>query len=85
MTNRWSQSYGPEWLIRISRDISALGGHIDFILIIGFVACFLFFLREEKKLIEFTFTIIGALVLLTILKFTMNANNPDNSDILPVS
>ena len=46
MTNRWSKSFGPDWLVGISRDISALGGHIDFILIVGFVTLFLYFLRE---------------------------------------
>ena len=78
ITNRWSKSFGPEWLVNISRDISALGGHIDFILIVGFVACFLFFLREDRRLTEFLFTIIGSVILLFILKFTMNANSPDN-------
>ena len=78
MTNRWSKSFGPEWLIGISRDISALGGHIDFILIVGFVSCFLFFLRENRRLTEFLFTVIGAVILLFILKFTMNSNSPNN-------
>jgi membrane-associated phospholipid phosphatase len=77
--NRWSpQTYGPPWLYRICLDISALGGHIDFIIIVSFVSCFLFFLREEKKLNEFLFTIIGAVILLFIVKFTMNPNFPDN-------
>lgn len=79
MTNKWSKSYGQDWLVGISRDLSALGGHINFILIVGFVACFLFFLREEKRLTEFLVTIIGAIILLFILKFTLNANSPDNA------
>jgi len=78
MTNRWSKTFGPDWLVDISRDISALGGHIDFILIVSFVSCFLYFLRENKRLTEFLFTIIGAVILLLILKFTMNSNSPGN-------
>jgi len=78
MTNRWSQSFGQEWLVGISRDIGALGGHIDFILITGFVLCFLFFLREDKRLKEFIFTIAGAIIILFILKSTLNINNPSS-------
>ena len=78
MTNRWSKSFGPDWLVGISRDISALGGHIDFILIVGFVMFFLYFLREDKRLTEFLVTVIGAVLLLFILKFTLNPNSPDN-------
>lgn len=77
-TNRWSKTFGPEWLIDISRDISALGGHIDFILIVGFVSFFLFFLREDKRLTEFLVTVIGVIVLLFTLKFTLNSNSPNN-------
>lgn len=77
--NRWSpHTYGPPWLYRISLDLSALGGHSDFILIVGFVSVFLFFLREEKKLFEFLITIIGSVLLLFIVKYTMNNNMPDN-------
>ena len=77
-TNRWSRSYGPEWFVAICRDIAALGGHVEFILIVGFVSCFLFFLRENRRLTEFLFTVIGALILLFLLKFMMNVNGPDN-------
>ena len=77
-TNRWSRSYGPEWLVAICRDISALGGHIEFVLIVGFVSCFLFYLREKKRLTEFLITIFGAVILLFLLKFTMNTNSPDS-------
>jgi len=79
LTNRWPHSpYGPPWLVAICKDIAALGGHIDFILITGFVLCFLFFLREEKRLKEFVFTIAGAIIILFILKSTLNINNPSS-------
>jgi undecaprenyl-diphosphatase len=79
LTNSWPHSpYGPGWLVAICKDIAALGGHIDFVLIVGFVSCFLYFLRENKRLTEFLFTIIGAVILLLILKFTMNSNSPGN-------
>ncbi len=61
----------------ICRDISALGGHIDFILIVGFVVSFLFFLSERKILFEFLITIGGAIIILFILKFTINDGSPD--------
>lgn len=78
MTNRWSGTFGSEWLVGISRDISALGGQIDFVLIVAFVSCFLFLLREERRLTEFLVTVIGAVILLSILKLTMNFNSPGN-------
>lgn len=79
LTNRWPHSpYGPGWLVAICKDIAALGGHIDFVLIVGFVTCFLFFLRENKRLTEFLITVMGAVILLFIMKFTMNINSPDN-------
>ena len=84
LTNRWPHSpFGPGWLVAICKDIAALSGHIDFVLIVVFVTFFLFFLREEKRLAEFLFTIIGVIILLFILKFAFNANSPDNMfDIL---
>ncbi|MGA7836732.1 MAG: phosphatase PAP2 family protein [Ignavibacteriaceae bacterium] len=77
MTNKWSTSFGPKWFVDICRNVSALGGHIDFILIVGFVSSFLFFLRERKIFFEFLITIGGAIIILFILKFTMNNNSPD--------
>ena len=79
LTNRWPNSpYGPGWLVAICKDIAALAGHIDFVLIVGFVSFFLFFLRENKRLAEFLFTAIGAVILLFILKFAMNVNSSGN-------
>jgi len=77
MTNKWSTSYGPKLFVDICRNVSALGGHIDFILIVGFVSSFLFFLRERKIFFEFLITIGGAIIILFILKFTMNDSSPD--------
>jgi membrane-associated phospholipid phosphatase len=78
MTNKWSKTYGPDWLVNLCDDISALGGHINFVLIVGFVSFFLFYLREQRRLTEFLFAVIGSVVLLTILKFTMNPSGTNN-------
>jgi membrane-associated phospholipid phosphatase len=78
MTNKWSKTYGPDWLVNLCDDISGLGGHINFVLIVGFVSFFLFYLREQRRLTEFLFAVIGSVVLLTILKFTMNPSGTNN-------
>jgi undecaprenyl-diphosphatase len=79
LTNRWPHSpFGPGWLVAICKDISALGGHINFVLIVGFVSFLLFYLREQRRLTEFLFAVIGSVILLTILKFTLNASGTNN-------
>jgi membrane-associated phospholipid phosphatase len=71
-------SFGPEWLIYITWDLGALAGQVVFVLVAGFVLCFLFVLREQKRLFEFLFTIIGAIILLLILKLTFNTHIAGN-------
>ena len=76
-SNRYN-SFGPEWLIYITWDLGALAGQVVFVLVVGFVLSFLFVMREQKTLFEFLFTILGAIILLFILRFTFNANSTGN-------
>lgn len=76
-SNRY-YSFGPDWLIYITWDLGALAGQVVFVLVVGFVLCFLFILREQKRLFEFLFTIVGAIILLFILRITFNTNSPGN-------
>jgi len=73
-SDRYS-SYGPDWLIYITWDMGALAGYVVFALVVSFVLCFLFALREQKTLFEFLFTIIGAVILLFILRLAFNINS----------
>ena len=80
-SNRYN-SYGPNWLIFITWDFGALAGNVVFVLVVGFVLCFLFVLHELETFFEFLFTIAGAVILLLILRFTFSTSTRGITAIL---
>lgn len=77
-TDKWSKTFGSAWLVSVADDVSDLSAQINFILNVGFVSVFLIYLRENRRLMEFLFTLIGAAIILFITKFFMNATGPEN-------
>ncbi len=81
-TGRWMNTYGPEWFVNINKNISALGGPAVFSILTIFTFCTLIITKQFKTSIEFLITVCGVVLLLYILKYTLNPNRP--SDIISV-
>ncbi len=78
LTGKWSRTYGPELFVNINRDISAIGGPTEMIIITCFVAVYLFFIREKKILVKFLIAVFVTAVLLFTLKYLFNHSRPDS-------
>ncbi len=77
-TNKWSHSYGPALFVNINRDISAIGGPTEMIIITCFVSVYLFFVKEKKILLKFITAVLITGILLFSLKYLFNHNRPDS-------
>lgn len=81
-TNKWSGTYGPEWLVTIADEISALGSRTIVLFEIIFFSFYFYLIKNNDKLREFLTASIGALVLLLFLKVIFS-NNYSNTSLLP--
>lgn len=77
-TGRWSNSYGPKLFVNINRDISAIGGPTQTLIISIFFSVYLFFINEKKVLFKFISTMFVTGILLFVLKYLLNHNRPDS-------
>lgn len=82
-TNKWSGTYGPEWLVTIADEISALGSRTVVLMEIIFFSSYFYLIRYQSKLREFLITSIGGLIFLLILKIIFSDNYSDTS-LLPI-
>jgi undecaprenyl-diphosphatase len=82
-TNKWSGTYGPEWLVTIADEISALGSRTVVLMEIIFFSYYFYLIRYKSKLREFLITSIGGLIFLLLLKVIFSDNYSDTS-LLPI-
>ncbi len=75
-TGRWLNTYGPEWFVDINKSISALGGPAVFSFITVFTLFVLIITKEFKTCLEFLIAVLGIMILLYGLKYTLNTNRP---------
>jgi len=77
-TNKWSNTFGPQWLVNLNFQISALGGPL--LLSIFFTITILYYhLRnEDKRLWRLVFVIVGGGILLLITKVIFAPTVPDD-------
>lgn len=68
---------GPRWLLRMVRDVTALGGWTVLTLITVAVAGFLFIARRGATALFVVFAIAGGAILSTVLKSLFNRPRPD--------
>ncbi len=77
-TSRRAHSFGPELFVNINRDISAIGGPTEMIIITSFFSVYLFFVKEYKILFKFTLAVLVTAAVLFSLKFIFNHARPDS-------
>lgn len=82
-TNRWSNTFGPEWLVTIADEISAVGSRTIVLMEVLFFTFYFYLIRYQSKLREFLFTAIGGLFFLLLLKIIFSNNYSDTS-LLPI-
>ncbi len=82
-TNKWSGTYGPEWLVTIADEISALGSRTVVLMEIVFFSSYFYLIRHKFKLREFLITSIGGLIFLLLLKVIFSDNYSETS-LLPI-
>lgn len=81
-TNRWSNTYGAEWLVTIADEISAVGSRTIVLVEIIFFSFYFYLIKYKSKLREFLITTIGGLIFLLLLKVIFSHNYSDTS-LLP--
>ena len=78
LTSKHAHSYGPELFVNINKDISAIGGPTEMIIITTFFSVYLFFVKEYKILLKFTIAVLVTAAMLFSLKYIFNHNRPDS-------
>lgn len=77
-TNKWSKTYGPQWLVNLNFQIAALGG-LPLLLIFFTITILYYHLRsEDKRLWRLVFVIVGGGILLLITKVIFAPTVPDS-------
>jgi len=81
-TNKWSATYGQEWLVTIADEVSALGSRTVVLLEILFFSSYFYIEGYQDKLRRFLIASVGGLVLLFFLKIIFSSNYSSTS-LLP--
>ena len=68
---------GPRWMREAGRDLTAVGGVAVLFLVTGSVAAFLLLCRKYHALVLLLATIVGGLLLNTLLKHAIHRERPD--------
>jgi undecaprenyl-diphosphatase len=67
-TNKWSERFGPTWLLHFVDDIAALGGKVVLLLGVSLVAIYYKIRKEYKLLWKFLIVISIAVIIMIIIK-----------------
>lgn len=68
-TNRWSRTYGPQWLVRINSNISSLGSKEIVFIFSSLFFCFLILNKKRKEAYGFLITIFSGVVVIFLMKY----------------
>ena len=67
-TNKWSNTYGPEWFVNMVADISALGSRELVLIISTFMFFYIKMIRGSKAAYNFLFTVGFGILLIIATK-----------------
>jgi undecaprenyl-diphosphatase len=67
-TNKWSSTYGPEWFVNLTEDVSALGGMIVLFIFLVIITGYFSIRKKQKKLWKFLFIVIGGGIFMLLFK-----------------
>lgn len=77
-TNKWSNTYGPQWLVNLNFQIAALGGSLLLFIFFTFTILYYNLRSEDKRLWRLVFVIVGGGILLLITKVIFAPTVPDD-------
>ena len=67
-TNKWSNTYGPEWFVNLMKEFSSLGGRVLLAVSTVLISIFYKLKGKEKLLWKFLFIFVGGNFILLVLK-----------------
>lgn len=73
-TNRWSKSYGEPWFVHMNSNISAFGSKELTLIFTAIFSSYLFAENRKKDSYRFLISIIGGIIILTLLKLSTSTN-----------
>lgn len=73
-TNRWSKSYGEPWFVHMNSNISAFGSKELTLIFTAIFSSYLFAANRKKDGYRFLISIVGGIIVLTILKLSTSKN-----------
>ncbi len=77
-TNKWSTYFGPEWFIGVNNDIAALGGFPLLFIFLVIIIIYYNLRKESRRLWRLLFIMVGAGILMLIVKTTFAQEIPDD-------
>lgn len=73
-TNRWSKSFGEPWFVHMNSNISAFGSKELTLIFTAIFSSYLFAANRKMDSYRFLISIIGGIIVLTILKLSTSTN-----------
>lgn len=73
-TNRWSKSYGEPWFVHMNSNISAFGSKELTLIFTAIFSSYLLAANRKKDGYRFLYSIVGGIIVLTILKLSTSKN-----------
>lgn len=73
-TNRWSKSVGEPWVVHMNSNISAFGSKELTLIFTAIFSSYLIAANRKKDSYRFLISIIGGIILLTLLKLSTSTN-----------
>jgi len=80
-TNRWSQTYGPDWFYQFNKEIASLGGGVFMSIAVTFIAGFYYKNKDKRRMWRFLIIIVGGLfftiLMKTLFAYDIPSEDPD--------
>lgn len=77
-TNKWSNTFGPQWLVNLNFQLAALGGPLLMSIFFTITILYYHFRSEDKRLWRLVFVMVGGGIVLLIAKVFFAPTVPDD-------
>ena len=77
-TNKWSNTYGPDWWVDANIDIAALGGKIVLLIFTLILIGYFTIRKKQRRLWRFIFIFFGGAAITTIFKIIFAEELPND-------
>lgn len=75
-TNKWSNTYGPDWWVNANKDIAALGGKIVLLIFTLILIGYFTIRKKQRRLWKFIFILFGGAAIMTFFKIIFAEEMP---------